>query len=279
MRFDNENQNIAWCPGCGNFAILNALKQALEETDYANTQTVIVSGIGQAAKTPQYLKANCFNGLHGRTLPPATGIKASNKDLKVIATSGDGDIYGEGGNHFIHAIRRNPDITLLVFNNMVYGLTKGQASPTSKSDLINSAQPHGSASEPFNPIAVAIAQDISFVARTFCQNVEFTKNIILEALNHKGFSLVDILTPCVTFNKINTYKWFADNTYYLQDHDTSDRIKAFEAAINTEKMALGVFFKQDKVTFEENEANKQKTPLYKNQVNFEKLRELIDRHI
>lgn len=274
MRFDNENTDIAWCPGCGDFAIQRALKMALEELNFSNSETVLVSGIGQAAKMPQYIKANYFNGLHGRAVPVATGIKVANKNLKVIVTSGDGDIYGEGGNHFIHAIRRNSDITVLVCNNMVYGLTKGQASPTSQLHFVTKTQPKGNENEPFNPIAVAVAENISFVGRAFCQNLEHTKNLIMQAITHKGFSLVDIFQPCPTFNKVNTYQWFKENTYYLDDsYPTDNRVLAFEKAIETEKFPLGVFYKQEKPTFEENDTNREKTliPLFERTVNIEKL--------
>ena len=159
--FDMGNIDIAWCPGCGNFAILKALKETLPELQIAPTQMVLVSGIGQAAKMPHYFRTNFFNGLHGRALPPATAIKAANPHLTVIAESGDGDMYGEGGNHFIHCIRRNPDITNIVHNNMVYGLTKGQASPTSPIGFKTPVQVAGVYLEPFNPLAVAIALDES----------------------------------------------------------------------------------------------------------------------
>lgn len=274
MKFDNENKNIAWCPGCGDFGIHKALKIALDELNFSNSDTVLVSGIGQAAKMPQYVKANYFNGLHGRALPVATGIKTANKNLKVIVTSGDGDIYGEGGNHFIHAIRRNPDITVIACNNMVYGLTKGQASPTSQLHFVTKTQPKGNENEPFNPIAVAIAQNISFVGRAFCQDLEFTKNLIKQAITHKGFALVDIFQPCPTFNKVNTYQWFKDNTYYLDEkYPTDNRNLAFEQAIKTDKFPLGVFYKQEKITFEENDINKEKTsiPLYEHRVDMGKL--------
>ncbi|UCG79426.1 MAG: 2-oxoacid ferredoxin oxidoreductase [Nitrospirota bacterium] len=235
--------DIAWCPGCGNFGILDVLKDALADLSIAPENLVMVSGIGQAAKIPHYLRANFFNGLHGRALPPATGIKASNPGLTVIAESGDGDMYGEGGNHFIHAIRRNPDITNLIHNNMVYGLTKGQASPTSQPGFKTPVQVHGVSSAPFNPVAVSIALDVSFVARVFIGDKESTREVIKKAISHKGFSVVDILQPCVSFNKINTYKWFSDNTYYLEDtHDRSDRQEAFRRATEQGKMALGIFY-------------------------------------
>lgn len=245
MDFNRQNTDIAWCQGCGDFLILKVLKEVLSELNFSNQEVVLVSGIGQAAKTPQYIECNYFNGLHGRAIPAATAIKMVNDGLKVIVTSGDGDIYGEGGNHFIHAIRRNTDITVLVYNNMIYGLTKGQSSPTSSADMITKTQPHGSGNEPFNPIAVAISLNASFVARAFCKDLDKTKELMKSAILHKGFSLLDIFQPCVTFNKINTYQWFDENTYYLDpEHDTKDRVSAFKRAIETEKLPLGVFFER-----------------------------------
>ncbi|MCX6091035.1 MAG: thiamine pyrophosphate-dependent enzyme, partial [Candidatus Atribacteria bacterium] len=164
--FEN-NVEIAWCPGCGNFSILRVMKETLQELELKPCQVVLVSGIGQAAKAPHYLTANVFNGLHGRSLPVAFAIKAVNPDLTVIAESGDGCMYGEGGNHFLHAIRRNPDITMIVHDNQVYGLTKGQASPTSEEGFVSKTQPLGTVSPSLHPLALAISQDASFVARGF----------------------------------------------------------------------------------------------------------------
>lgn len=263
MTYDKENIDIAWCPGCGDYAILRILKEALTELEINPQDLAICSGIGQAAKTPHYLNCNVYNGLHGRALPPATAIKLVNPNINVIAISGDGDMYGEGGNHFISAIRRNPNITNIVNNNMVYGLTKGQASPTSQKGFENPIQINGVSTEPFNPIAIAIAQDASFVARAFCGDIAQTKEILKQAILHKGYSLVDIFQPCVTFNKINTYKWFSENTYYIdKSHDKFDRIKAFEkaieGAIETEKLPLGIFYvNENKVSLEETPSNKE----------------------
>lgn len=277
--YDMGEIDIAWCPGCGNFGILNALKEALSELGISPHDLVIASGIGQAAKTPHYLKCNAFNGLHGRALPPATAIKAANPSMVVIAESGDGDMYGEGGNHFIHTIRRNPDIACLIHNNMVYGLTKGQASPTSQKGFKTPIQVEGVASEPFNPLAVAIALDASFVARTFIGEPAKTKDIIKQAITHKGFAVVDIFQPCVSFNKVNTYQWFRDNTYWLPDtHDPQDRMSAFQRAIETEKLPLGVFYiNKNKPVFEDTLAafRTGKDPLYMRELNKEKLREVI----
>lgn len=252
--FDLEYSDIAWCPGCGDFSILKILKQSLAELDIAPENLVMVSGIGQAAKTPHYLKANVFNGLHGRALPPAVAIKSVNTNLTVIAQSGDGDMYGEGGNHFIHTIRRNPNITNIVNNNMVYGLTKGQASPTSQLAFKTPIQATGVTNEPFNPLAVAISLDASFVARAFCGDIEQTKEIFKKAITHKGYALVDVFQPCVSFNKINTHKWFKENTYYLEDsYDPSNRQEAFKRALETDKLPLGIFYvNHNKPSFEEN---------------------------
>ncbi|HDZ26462.1 hypothetical protein LCGC14_1438570 [marine sediment metagenome] len=252
--FEMGDIDIAWCPGCGNFSILKVLKQALSELGIKPEKLVLVSGIGQAAKIPHYFRTNFFNGLHGRAIPPATAIKVVNPDLAVIAESGDGDMYGEGGNHLINAIRRNPDITNIVHNNMVYGLTKGQASPTSQIGFKTPVQVKGVFLEPFNPLALAISLDASFVARAFSGDIEQTKEILEQAISHKGFALVDIFQPCVTFNKVNTHKWFKENTYYLdKSYDPLNRVAAFQKAVEREKLPLGIFYRNDKKsTFEEN---------------------------
>ena len=276
--FSNQTE-IAWCPGCGNFGILLVLKKVLQDTKIKPENIVLVSGIGQAAKTPQYINANFFNGLHGRALPPATGIKAANPSLKVIVTSGDGDMYGEGGNHFMHAIRRNPDITIIVHDNMIYGLTKGQASPTSEKGMKTNVQTTGVILEPINPISLAISLDASFVARANIGDLKESSEILKKAIDHKGLSIVDILQPCTTFNKINTYEWFKENTYYLEkDYNPEDREKAILKSLEMEKMPLGVIYlSKNKKTFEEMQSvyQKSKTPLYRRKRNLEKLRKMI----
>jgi len=278
--FDMGDIDIAWCPGCGNFGILKTVKEALADLEIEPGNLVLVSGIGQAAKIPHYLKANVFNGLHGRALPPATAIKAANPALTVIAQSGDGDMYGEGGNHFIHTIRRNPNITNIVHNNMVYGLTKGQASPTSQIGFKTPVQVNGVFLEPFNPMAVAIALDASFVARAFAGHVEQTREILKKAIAHEGYALVDIFQPCVTFNRLNTRQWFDENTYYLEEHDPYNRSLAFEKALENEKFPLGIFYiNPSKTTFEQNTGiyKQDQRPLYERGPDFEKLSELIDK--
>jgi len=277
--FDMENIDIAWCPGCGNYSILTMIKRALTELEIDPTQLAMVSGIGQAAKAPHYFKCNLFNGLHGRSLPAATAIKAVNPNLTVIAESGDGCTYGEGGNHFIHAIRRNPNITNIVHNNMVYGLTKGQASPTSPHELKTPVQTEGVFAEPFNPLSVAISLDASFVARAFAGDIEQTKEILKKAILHKGYALVDIFQQCVTYNKINTFRWFKDNTYYLDDsYDLHDRIEAFKKATETGKYPLGILYINPKPTFEDKLSvySESKEPLFKRERDMGKLTELIE---
>jgi len=181
---DYAGGKTAWCPGCGNFGILNALKQALVALEIEPYRVLMVSGIGQAGKLPHYTKGNVFNSLHGRTLPVATGAKIVNPELIVIAVAGDGDGYGEGGNHFINAARRNNDITYLVHNNQVYGLTKGQASPTSDFGFVTKTTPQG-ADMPLNPIALAIATDASFVARGFAGDVNHLSQLIMHGVQHQ----------------------------------------------------------------------------------------------
>ncbi len=242
----------AWCPGCGNFSILKTFKEAVVELGMEPHQFTIVSGIGQAAKFPHYLKCNTFNGLHGRSLPVATGLKLANHEMTVVAVAGDGDCYGEGGNHLLHAIRRNIGIKLFVHDNQIYGLTKGQASPTSMEGIKTKNQPLGVFSEQLNPMALAIALDCSFVARGFAGDVGHLKELIKEAMSHEGFSLVDILQPCVTFNKINTFEWYHQRVYHLEpEYNPEDRVEAFRRSLEWgDRIPLGVLFRNDRPVYE-----------------------------
>ena len=277
--FQYDKCEIAWCPGCGNFAIRKALIVALEESALDPLKTVLVSGIGQAAKMPHYVNAHVYNGLHGRALPPATAIKACNPELTVIAVGGDGDMYGEGGNHLLHAIRRNPDITLLVHDNMIYGLTKGQASPTTMAGMETPVQVFGVFAAPLNPLALAIAMGAPFVARASAADMEQTKEIIKQAIAFNGFALVDIFQPCISFNKLNTFQWFKEHTAYLDAaHDPADRVKAFARAIETDKLPLGVFYRSPgRTTFETGLAvyKQNKDPLFKRSRSMESVREFM----
>lgn len=269
--------DMAWCPGCGNFPILNIIKSALAELDVPPTEVVICSGIGQAAKTPHYLRTHYFNGLHGRALPPAIAIKIANPKLTVIAESGDGDTYGEGGNHFLHTIRRNPDITNIVHNNMVYGLTKGQASPTSSRGMKTPVQVDGVVLEPFNPMAIALAAGATFVARAFSGDIPQAKEIVKQAISHQGYALVDVFQPCVVFNKQNTFQWFKEHTYYLDEsHDRSDKVKALTLALNQVRMALGVLYQETGRSSYEQLVREGNEPLHTRNPDAKKLANLLE---
>jgi 2-oxoglutarate ferredoxin oxidoreductase subunit beta len=265
-----SNDPIAWCPGCGNFSILKALKQAFVELDKKPEEIVIVSGIGQAPKTPHYLRCNTFNGLHGRTLPVATGVKLANHKLTVLAEGGDGDGYAEGGNHFIHAMRRNIDIAYLVHNNQVYGLTKGQTSPTSGLGFVTKTAPTGTISPPLNPLLLAIAANCSFVARGFAGEVEHLTGLIKAAIQHKGFAFIDILQPCVSFNRVNTFKWYSDRVYCLDDQANDaadDMMAAFERAQEWgERIPIGIIYRRQRPTLDEQQSAITKESLAKQTV-------------
>jgi 2-oxoglutarate ferredoxin oxidoreductase subunit beta len=251
---DYGNYETAWCPGCGNFSIQKAVKKALVARQLEPHQVLFVSGIGQAAKAPHYMNVNLFDGLHGRSLPVATGAKLANPQLTIIVESGDGCNYGEGGNHFLAAIRRNIDITLLVHNNQVYGLTKGQASPTSEEGFITKVQPQGVKSAPFNPVAVAVAMRAGFVARAFAGIEDHLSSLIQEAIVHKGFALVDILQPCVSFNKVNTFAWYKNRCRELpSEYDPTQWELAMKTAEEWgETIPIGVIYRNDRLPFEEN---------------------------
>jgi 2-oxoglutarate/2-oxoacid ferredoxin oxidoreductase subunit beta len=276
---DYKGEVPAWCPGCGNFNILSTIKNALIELGIEPWQVLVVSGIGQAGKLPHYIKCHTFNGLHGRTLPVATAAKLANHSLHVIAVAGDGDCYGEGGNHFLHAIRRNPNITLFVHNNQVYGLTKGQASPTTAQGTYTTIQPYGVLEGSMNPLSLAVSQDCSFVARGFAGDQQLLKELMKAAIMHKGFSLLDILQPCVTFNKINTFRWYKDRVYKLEaDYDPSDRIRAFQKTLEWgDKIPNGIFYKKEKEMFEERVPAIEKQPLVRQEFNLGKVKHEIEK--
>jgi len=274
---DYKGHIPAWCPGCGNYSILKAFKEALKELDIEPHQFTIVSGIGQAGKFPHYLRCNTFNGLHGRTLPVATGIKLSNHGMLVIAVAGDGDCYGEGGNHLIHAMRRNINVKLFVHDNQIYGLTKGQASPTSIEGMVTKAQPFGALPEQLNPIALAIALDCSFVARGFAGDTEHLKGLMKEAIQHEGFSLVDIFQPCVTFNKINTYDWYRQRVYHIElEYNPEDRMAAFKRALEWgDRIPTGLIYRNHRPIFEKKIPAIKETPLAKQSFDISKIESIF----
>ena len=266
---DYDGLTPAWCPGCGNFGILTAVKKALVELEIEPYQVLMVSGIGQAGKLPHYTRCNMLNVLHGRALPPATGAKMANPELIVIAVGGDGDGYGEGGNHFIHTVRRNHDITYLVHNNQVYGLTKGQASPTSDQGFVTRTTPDGAAT-PINPIALAIAAGASFVSRGFAGDADHLVNLIKKGITHKGFALIDILQPCPSFNHKNTYSWYRERVYKLEEeanYDPGNKAAAFDKAQEWgERIPIGIIYRKELLTFEEQLPALSKGPLVKQKI-------------
>jgi 2-oxoglutarate ferredoxin oxidoreductase subunit beta len=244
--FDAEAE-ITWCPGCGDFAILRALKVALSELDIAPHQVLVVSGIGCGSKLPDYTNVNGLMTIHGRPLAVATGAKLANPEMHVVVVNGDGDSYGIGGNHFMHSCRRNPNITQVVENNQIYGLTKGQYSPTSDKGFVTTTSPDGAIELALNPIAVAIAAGATFVARAFAGDPKHMSQVIAAGITHRGYSLIDVLQPCVTFNRVNTYDWYRSRVYKLDEtYDPGDIDTAYAKAHEwEERIPLGVIYRRD----------------------------------
>jgi 2-oxoglutarate ferredoxin oxidoreductase subunit beta len=272
----------AWCPGCGNYSILETLTGVLNQMETPPHQVVLVGGIGQAAKTNQYISANGFSGLHGRSLPAAVAIKIVNDDLTVIVNTGDGDSYGEGGNHFLHNIRRNVDITHFVHDNQIYGLTKGQPSPTSDpcdlSHKINACN----MGAPFNPLLIAIAAGATFVARSFSGDKEHLAKIMTAAIKHKGYALVDILQPCVSFNKKNTFAYYKQRVKPLDaSYDVTNKLAALEKAMEFgDTIPIGILYQEQALTYKEKRPELfDAVPLIDKQVNQEDVQALINRYI
>ena len=242
-RYNLKGEVPDWCPGCGNFGIQLALKKAFANLNLDPKEVVLVSGIGCSSKTPQWVGVNGFHTLHGRPLPVAEGIKLANKNLHVVVVTGDGDMYGEGISHLIQGIRDNVNVTVLVNNNSVYSLTKGQASPTQERSKKN-------LDYPLNPLSLAISQDCSYVARSYSGNVKHLAGIIEDAMKFEGFALVDIFQICKIFNPVNTPEWFKEKLYEV-DHDPSDMKEALDKSFESEKLGIGVFYKKRKELFEE----------------------------
>jgi 2-oxoglutarate ferredoxin oxidoreductase subunit beta len=248
------NQEIVWCKGCGNFGILVALQNAFKELKLNPDQILAFYGIGCHGHMANYLKINNFEGLHGRALPLATGAKLANKNLTVLAVAGDGDQLGEGGNHLIHAAKHNIDITCVLHNNQIYSLTVGQASPTSEKGFKTKSTPDGVFDQPINPVAISIAAGASFVARSFAGDVPHLTQTLIKAIQHPGFALVDILQPCVTLNYLNSFTWFKERIYKLEEtgYQPDNKVKAFEKAQEWgEKIPLGIFYREERLTLED----------------------------
>jgi 2-oxoglutarate ferredoxin oxidoreductase subunit beta len=236
-----------WCPGCGDFSVLAALQMALFELGLKPHQVVVISGIGCSSNLPGYINTYGMHTLHGRSLAVATGVKLANHELKVIATGGDGDGFGIGGNHFMHTMRRNVDLTYIVMDNQIYGLTTGQTSPTSRKGMKTKSTPHGNVENPINPIPMAIVGGATYVARGFSGKQKHLIELLKGAIMHKGFSFVDVFSPCVTYNKDNTYQFFNPKVKALEDlgHDPSDFHKAMDRGYQwNEEIPIGLFWKR-----------------------------------
>ncbi len=243
--FKSELKPI-WCPGCGDFGVLASLYRSMAHLDLDPSKTVIVSGIGCSSRLPHFSSTYGVHTLHGRPLPVAMGVKLANPDLTVIAVGGDGDGFAIGAGHFPHAARRNVDITYLVMDNEIYGLTKGQASPTSLFEQKAPSTPFGNPEDPLNPLAFAIASGASFVARGASFNTKALTELITQAVEHKGFSYIDAMSPCVVFN--NTQEsWKEKVTDVAPDHDVTDRVQAFDLALRG-GFALGILYRQERTT-------------------------------
>ncbi len=266
----DSSEKPTWCAGCGNFGLWLAVKKAMNKLNLGADEALIFYGIGCHGNTVSFTNVNGFKGLHGRPIPAAEGAKMANHKLPVIVIGGDGDTYGEGMNHFLSAARSNHDITVVVHDNQIYGLTTGQASPTTLKGAKTKTTPEGKTEEPVNPITTAIAAGATFVARGFAGDTEFTAELIKKAMEHKGFAAVDVLQPCITFNSLNTFQWFKERLYKLENHNTSDKIAAMKKALETEKLPIGIFYKEEKQSYEEQVSTIKETPLVKQKLEADK---------
>ena len=251
---DYHLEDPTWCPGCGIYAIFDALKKVAATLDLDPEKLVIVTGIGCHGRLNNYLKTYGFHGLHGRVLPVATGIKISNPILQVLGISGDGDAYSIGLSHLIHTLRRNPDLTYIVVDNRVFALTQGQTSPTSSKGFISKSTPYGSKEVPLDGIQTALAAGGTFLARGFSGQPSHLASLIERGMSHKGFSLIEVLSPCVTQNKINSYQWYRDNIYLLEgdsSYNPHDKQLAWERLNVDGKIPVGLIYEEKRPSFEE----------------------------
>jgi 2-oxoglutarate/2-oxoacid ferredoxin oxidoreductase subunit beta len=249
-----DGHTPTWCPGCGNWAIRVGIKSALEQLGHDPSSLFISFDIGCSGNMNDFVNAYSMHTLHGRSLATAVGMKLANHKMETVVIGGDGATYGEGGNHFLHACRGNHDMTVIVHDNMVYGLTTGQVAPTAEHGYKSKSTPSGMIELPVNPIALAVSQGATFVAQTFAGDVKHVIETVKSAVNHNGFSVVNILQPCVTFNKINTYHYYLEHTYKLsQDYDASNMTAAMGKALelNEEKFPLGIIYQVDRPTYHE----------------------------
>lgn len=242
---DFKAEKPTWCPGCGDFGVLNAMQRAAVALGLEPEQVVVVSGIGCSGKMSQHFGGYGLHSLHGRSLPTAQAVKLANRDLTVFAAGGDGDGYGIGMGHFIHAIRRNVDITYIVMDNHIYGLTTGQASPTSDTGSLTKTSPHGTVERPIEPLQLALSEHCGFVAQAFSGDTKHMAQIVERAMRHRGFALVNVFSPCVTFNKVNSYEFYKEKLVHLdsdETYDCHDRMQAITRVSAANNLVTGVIY-------------------------------------
>jgi 2-oxoglutarate ferredoxin oxidoreductase subunit beta len=253
-----SDEKPTWCPGCGDFGVLNALYNALRTQGYAPEEVVTVSGIGCSSRLPYFMSTYGFHSLHGRAMPIATGLKVANPNLKVVAVGGDGDAFAIGAGHTVHALRRNVDLCYVIMDNSIYGLTKGQTSPTSQLGFTTKTTPRGNVDQPINPLLLALACGATFVARGFSGKPKELAELIVRGLNHKGFAIVDTYSPCPTFNKVNTFKFYREEVEDVPaDHDVTNKVEAMRLAAMDDPLHVGVFYEVEVPSFVEHVESQQ----------------------
>jgi 2-oxoglutarate/2-oxoacid ferredoxin oxidoreductase subunit beta len=280
-RFDLHKPQ--WCPGCGNFDLLECVKLALTELDLQPHNVMLSAGIGQASKLGFSLNTNMFNGLHGRSLPLALGMHMANHEAPILVIAGDGCLYAEGGNHFLHNLRRNLNVTILASDNRVYGLTKGQASPTASMDYVTKIHPDGVGNQPFLPSAVALVAGATFVAKAFTGKKEQIVDLLKRAIQHRGTSVLDIMSPCISFNKVNTFKWYKDNATDLPvGHDPGNIDTALSLAMHGHdgKIPTGLYYQVDRPVFGDHRSAMSGEPIAKRTLSHrpEQVAELFEKY-
>lgn len=275
------NCSPTWCPGCGDFAIWAAFKNAAVEKGWDNTNTVLTAGIGCHGHILNYTKISSVEGLHGRAIPLATGIKMANHRLNVFVFSGDGDSMAEGGNHLVHGSRRNHDITVVIHDNAIYGLTTGHTSPTSPSGFKSKSTPQGNLEYPISPLTLAIASGATFVAREYAAHIPQLAELIIKANEHKGMSVIDVLQPCVSFNEEYDHKYYQENTYYLgEDYDKTNKTGAFQKSLEwgPKQIAIGILYQEEKPTYESQIKAISEKPLIENPTVKRDISELLNKY-
>jgi len=271
-----------WCPGCGDMAIWAAFKNAAVEKSWDDTNTVLTAGIGCHGHIVNYLKLTSFEGLHGRALPVAVGVKMANNRLNVFTFTGDGDSLAEGGNHFVHAARRNHDITVILHDNAIYALTTGQTSPASPHGFKTKSTPFGNLDNPINPLTLAIAGGATFIAREYASHIPQLSELMIKANEHKGMSVIDVLQPCVTFNELYTHEFYQANTYYLgEDYDKTSKEKAFQKSFEwgEKNIPLGIFYEVDAPSYESQIVQANEKTLIETGASKKDIQEILKRYI